>query len=321
MTGTALPRLVVLRALGLGDLLVTVPALRALAEAFPGHHRVLVAPAWLRPVVALLEDVVHEVVDADFRLGVGHVPARGEVAVNLHGAGPQSSRALLATGARRVLAFAHPGVPRIAGPAWHLEEHELERWCRLLEAFAIPVDRARWRLPAGGLPRRPSWRGATVLHPGAASAARRWPTSRWAAVARALQASGQPVVITGSVGERALAAEVAQRAGLGLSAVEAGRTSLTELAGGLSEARRVVAGDTGVAHLATALAVPSVLLFGPTPPSRWGPPRDQDGRHRVLWAGRCGDPHADRPDPGLLEISVDDVLDALAGRQAQPLTT
>src|SRR5207237_79615 len=39
---------------------------------------------------------------------------------------------------------------------------------------------------------------------------------------------------------------------------------------------RLVCGDTGVAHLATALGTPSVLLFGPVPPSRWGPLADPE---------------------------------------------
>jgi hypothetical protein len=49
------------------------------------------------------------------------------------------------------------------------------------------------------------------------------------------------------------------------------------------------------------------VLFGPTPPHRWGPP--EDGPHDVLWHGTgVGDPHADAPDPALLEITVDEVL-------------
>ena len=63
-------------------------------------------------------------------------------------------------------------------------------------------------------------------------------------------------------------------------------------------------------HLATALGTPSVVLFGPTDPARWGPP--EAGPHRVLWAGRTGDPHGDRPDPGLLTITVDEVARAVA---------
>jgi ADP-heptose:LPS heptosyltransferase len=72
----------------------------------------------------------------------------------------------------------------------------------------------------------------------------------------------------------------------------------------------VICGDTGVAHLATALNTPSVLLFGPTSPDTWGPPPSRP-IHHVLWAGRTGDPHGTTPDPGLLEIQPDDVLHAL----------
>ena len=92
----------------------------------------------------------------------------------------------------------------------------------------------------------------------------------------------------------------------------AGRTDLLGLAAVVAASARVACGDTGLAHLATALRTPSVVLFGPTPPSRWGPPADRPW-HRVLWAGRTGDPHAEAPDPGLLAIGVDDVLDALPG--------
>jgi ADP-heptose:LPS heptosyltransferase len=74
----------------------------------------------------------------------------------------------------------------------------------------------------------------------------------------------------------------------------------------------VAVGDTGVAHLATALGTPSVVLFGPTSPALWGPPPGRR-RHRALWAGRSGDPHGGTVDPGLLAISVRDVLEALGG--------
>ncbi|HEV2068898.1 MAG TPA: glycosyltransferase family 9 protein, partial [Acidimicrobiales bacterium] len=69
-------------------------------------------------------------------------------------------------------------------------------------------------------------------------------------------------------------------------------------------------GDTGVAHVATALAVPSVVIFGPTSPAEWGPPIS--GPHQALWAGQTGGALAEEPFPGLLEVSVADVLAALA---------
>jgi hypothetical protein len=59
------------------------------------------------------------------------------------------------------------------------------------------------------------------------------------------------------------------------------------------------------------------VLFGPTPPAEWGPPKGCD-RHRALWTGRRGDPNADTPDPGLLEIEAARVVAELAGLGPAP---
>jgi uncharacterized protein YjbJ (UPF0337 family) len=121
------------------------------------------------------------------------------------------------------------------------------------------------------------------------------------------------VVVTGSAAERGLAAAVADAAGLPAAAVLAGRTDLRALAALVAHAGRVLCGDTGVAHLATAFGTPSVVLFGPTPPAEWGPPPER-AQHVVLYRRGRGDPHADAPDPGLLAIEVRDVLGVTGGR-------
>lgn len=302
------PRVLVLRALGMGDLLTAVPALRGLAATLPDHRLVLAAPAWLAPLVRLV-DAVDEHVEVD---ELAPLPASldgVELAVNLHGSGPQSHRLLLDRAPRRLLAYAHPDVPESAdGPDWDGDEHEVARWCRLLASAGIPAIAGDLGLAAPGPPPEAIPAGATIVHPGAKSGARRWPAERFAAVAERLAADGHDVVVTGSPEERPLARSVAERAGLPDTAVAAGRTGLAGLAAGVAAARAVVAGDTGVGHLATALATPSVLLFGPTPPATWGPPTSRADRHRVLWRGATGDPLADAPFPGLLGITVDDVL-------------
>jgi ADP-heptose:LPS heptosyltransferase len=302
----AAPAVVVLRALGLGDLLTAVPALRALRAARPEHRLLLAAPEPLRPLAELAGvELVHAT-------ALAPLPRRlhgAALLVNLHGRGPQSHAVALAALPRRLLAFRHPEHPWSAGlPEWRAGEHEVARWCRLLDEAGIPADPDALALPA---PAATVAHGATVIHPGAASGARRWPAARFAAVARHERAAGRDVLVTGGEGERALACEVAQQAGLAADAVLAGRTSLGELAAVVAGAGRVVCGDTGVAHLATAFDVPSVVLFGPTAPDEWGPPPVRRERHRVLWAGATGDPHADRPHDGLLEIAVDDVVAAL----------
>jgi ADP-heptose:LPS heptosyltransferase len=310
------PVLLVLRPLGLGDLLTALPALRALAEAFADHHRVLATTPELAPL-AMLTGTVHEVLAAR-PLGPLAGPQTPDVAVNLHGRGPQSHRVLLALAPRRLIAFEHAVVPDSRGlPVWRPDEHEVRRWCRLLDECGVPADPARLDLPAPPEPAPAEARGATVIHPGAASPARCWPAARWIRVARAELAAGRRIVLTGGPGEEALAREIARRAEVPGQSVWAGRTDVVSLARLVAAAGRVVCADTGVAHLATALRTPSVVLFGPTPPALWGPPSDRPW-HRVLWAGATGSAHGPHADPGLLRISVEDVLEALASLPPAP---
>jgi ADP-heptose:LPS heptosyltransferase len=295
----------------LGDLLTAVPAVRALRDAYPGHRLVLAAPEALAPL-AHLSGAVDEVVDTAPLASLSEALAGAELAVNLHGRGPQSHRVLLGARPQRLIAFAHADVPETTGgPAGRASEHETMRWCRLLEESGVPADPGRLDLPApAGAPSHRGARGATLLHPGAASPARRWPPERFAAVARAERERGRTVLVSGSADERSLAEDVVRRAELPAEAVEAGTTDLLGLARLVAAAGRLVCGDTGIAHLATALGTPSVVLFGPTSPAQWGPPDDRP-YHRALWSGRSGDPHAGLPDPGLLELGVEDVLAAL----------
>jgi len=303
------PSTLALRALGLGDLLVAVPALRGLRSARPGSRLVLAAPAALAPLAALT-GAVDEVVPT----AGPHVPppvdARPALAVNLHGRGPQSHRVLLALRPAELWAYTHPAVPEVDGPEWTEGGHEAARWCRLLAAYGVAADPADLDL---AVPSRPSPApGAVVVHPGAAYGSRRWPADRYARVAAALRRAGHRVVVTGGGDERPLAVSVAARAGLDPDAVLAGRTDLAGLAGVVAGARLVVCGDTGVGHLATAYRTPSVLLFGPSPPERWGPPPDR-AEHVVLWrATGPGEPFADRPGPALLALRPADVLAAAA---------
>jgi ADP-heptose:LPS heptosyltransferase len=152
--------------------------------------------------------------------------------------------------------------------------------------------------------------GATVVHPGARYGSKRWPPDRFAAVARHLAARGHDVVITGSAAEQPLARRVAAAAGLPGAAVLAGRTDLPQLLALIADARLVVSGDTGVAHLATAYGRPSVVLFGPASPRIWGPPAKD--HHAALWHGtEEREVFTDEPDPALLAITVTEVIEAV----------
>ncbi|GIJ22612.1 glycosyltransferase family 9 protein [Micromonospora lutea] len=298
-----------LRALGVGDLATVVPALRALRAAHPDEQLVLAAPAWLGPLVELVGGV-DRLLPTDGLERLDRPVGRVEVAVNLHGQGPQSHRLLAAVRPGRLLAFANAEVPHADGPEWDDDEHEVSRWCRLLRGYGIPADPTDLEL------RRPgpevAVRGVTVLHPGSKEPAKRWPAGRYTALARELTGRGHRVVLTGSAAERAVTARIAYQAGLPAASVLAGRTNLAQLAALIAGARLVISGDTGVAHLATGYRTPSVVLFGPVPPTRWGPPPERR-RHRALWAGTRAWPEWNGvgDHPTMVALGVDEVLAAV----------
>ncbi|MGX1613537.1 glycosyltransferase family 9 protein [Micromonospora chalcea] len=307
--------ILVLRALGVGDLVTAVPALRGLRAGLPGRELVLAAPDWLAPL-ARLTGAVDRVLPTTGPDRIGWTGPPPEVAVNLHGRGPQSHRALAAVRPARTLAYRNPAAGHPDGPAWDDDEHEVRRWCRLLHAYGLPADPgdlALRRPAAVGVPA-----GMTLLHPGGKIAAKRWPAERFAGLARELTARGHRVAVTGSAGERALAERVARDGGLPPEAVLAGRTGLAELAALVAGARLVVSGDTGVAHLATGYGTASVVLFGPVPAAHWGPPADRP-RHRALGAIEATPVNRDLTGshgvgshPTLNAIGIDEVVAAVA---------
>jgi ADP-heptose:LPS heptosyltransferase len=308
VTSSERPVVLALRALGLGDFLTGLPALGLIKQALPGHEVVLAAPAVFAPLVPLIP-AVDRLLPAAELAPIRPAPPRLDVAIDLHGNGPASRRLLSALEPRQLYGFADPA-GGLTGPRWLAGEHEVSRWCRLVtEVLPAPAG-----APPGGcqvvgclrLPPVAMPDSLTVLHPGAAAPARRWPAERFAVVAAALRSQGHRVVITGGPAEASLVRTVADDAGVpALLGLE-----LPELISLVGRARLVVCGDTGVAHVASNFGTPSVLLFGPVSPASWGPP--PDGPHRVLWHGDgTGNPHGEQVDPALLAITVEEVLDAV----------
>lgn len=306
------PLLIVLRPLGLGDFLTGIPAYRAIARKFPDHRRVLAVPAALHALIPATRA---------FDLGVDVEPltklplvlSHADISIDLHGKGPASHRILLDAQPRRLIAFANSEIPESRrGAVWRADEHEVQRWCRMLETAGVPADPRDLYFDPQIAPAHREGRVA-IVHPGAASEARRWPIERWMTVVRALQHRGHRVVLTGSAAEAKLTATIARQTDGRTTVDLGGRTNLAMLVDIVSKASLVLSTDTGIAHLAVACRTPTITIFGPTSPKHWGPPTND--RHGVLWAGETGDPHGETIDPGLLSISVSDVLGAVE-RQA-----
>ena len=206
-------------------------------------------------------------------------PREPEIAVDLHGNGPPSRDLLQALRPGRLIVFARPGdavPPGAEVSVWDDDEHEVARWCRLLREHLAGVGEppAVWSLAAGTAARAPRCHRRA---PGRRRRIAALAVERWAAVAAALSADGHRLVVTGTPGEQGIVDAVARPAGAQTETC----LDVDELFGLIAAARMVLSGDTGVAHVASAFGSPSVVLFGPVSPARWGPPAR--ARHQALW--------------------------------------
>ncbi|HYE91801.1 MAG TPA: lipopolysaccharide heptosyltransferase II [Terriglobales bacterium] len=272
----------------LGDTVMAVPALRALREGWP-DARVLVAGPWA-PLLAgqgVADTLVSYPRGWRGRLATADTVRdfRGELAVLL----PNSLEAALAArywGARRRVGFATGGrsallTDRVRMPS--PRAHQVDEYLMLVRHLGLAAASTVPALtppPADSEPRlrvRALLRDAlgesappiVGLHLGAEyGPAKLWPAARVIEACRALVAAGRAPVLLGAARDAALAATIAGATGV---ASLVGKDEPALLPALLSELDALVAGDTGVAHLAAALGTPVVTLFGPTDPALTAP--------------------------------------------------
>ena len=302
-----LRRVVVLRALFLGDMLCAVPAFRALRRAAPQAQIVLAGLPWAHEFAKRFAAYIDEFVEFPGFPGLPEQPpidrrirafvsqmrrVKVDLAIQMHGNGSISNRACLLMEPQRVAGFYIAG-QECPDPETYLvfndREHEVRRHLRLMELLGaspcgeeleFPVtDEDEARLAKTTELDHLFQSDYVCIHAGAKMATRRWPADRFAAVADALAERGHFVVLTGSEPERPLVQQVCdqlRRGHLNLC----GRTDLGMLAALLQRARLVVTNDTGVSHLAAALRTPSVILFLGSDRARWSP--SDRRQHRVV---------------------------------------
>lgn len=303
------PRCVlVVRSDSAGDVLVTGPAIRAVAagadrvvmlcgprgrpaaELLPGVDELVEVPLpWIDPVPDPIDRTWIDGL-ADRLAGVAADEA--VVFTSFHQSALPMALVLRMAGVQRIAAFSddYPGSLLDVRHRVPIGIPEPERALSLAAAagFALPVtDEPVLRLRPEAFPAAPvhaelSEPGYVVVHPGSSVDARACPPAVCESIVEALAAAGHRVVVTGGRGEGALSARVAGRHGVDLG----GQTSLTGLAAVIARADCLVVGNTGPAHLAAAVGTPVVSLFAPTVPfGQWGP-------YRVP-AVRLGDAAAD----------------------------
>ncbi len=348
-------KLLIVRLSAMGDIIHTLPAVAALREAFP--HAILgwlVEERWTELLCALrypragrrspqrpLVDRIHTVNTPVWRrsllspitwqqIGSGLSELRGvgyEAAVDFQGA-VRSALVARWSGAPTVYGSTQPR--ENAASMWYTRQvlvsgaHVVQQALSLAQAV---VQRPLADVPAE-FPVDPDAEGKievavaefpafAILNPGAGWGAKQWPADRYGLVARELAKSGVHSLVNFGPGEEDLAAAV-EAASEG--AARKISCSVSELIALTRRARLFIGGDTGPMHLAAALKIPVVAIFGPTNPARNGP---YGARSVVLRNATSVTNHArlHEPEQGLLEITPQEVVAAarqLLGLEKEP---
>ncbi|MEP6851573.1 MAG: glycosyltransferase family 9 protein [bacterium] len=295
---------------GLGDLLASVPALRAVRATRPDLHVTMIGFPEVAEAVRRQGAYVDDYLTFPGHADIPERPApsaaawadflaeargrRFDLAVQMYGALPAANAVTAELGAGVAGGFVTPGT----WPArldthlpYPFRAHEIDRHLRLVTflgatpgsrdlefplgpADATELEAALVDRGAGDVLGRPF----AVVHPGATAHSRRWPVERFAAVADGLTERGLAVVFTGVNSERKRVAEVA--AAMRAAAVDvSGATGLGGVAALVDRAAVVVSGDTGIVQVAVARRTPTVTAYLAGDARRW---RGADRvRHRV----------------------------------------
>ena len=194
-------------------------------------------------------------------------------------------------------------------------EHVIEQNAGLAsQALNCRIEPARPLLPAN--PAAERWADAEItrlgiasfvmMNPGAGWGAKQWPSQRYGEVAKALAVHGLKTLVNAVPGEETLAQELMDAAGGQAFMI---RCKIGELTALTRRARLFVGGDTGPLHLAAALGVPTVGLFGPTDPARTGPFGEKCIAIRHPESQTTFSHHREI-EQGLLKITVEETISA-----------
>lgn len=300
----------IFRALQVGDMLCSVPALRALRAARPHAKVTLIGLPWAQQFADRFSRYIDEFVafpghpdlheqQAQRDLLAGFYEAmqarRFSLALQMHGSGEISNGIVKNMGARWCAGYAIPGCVNY-NPFFHTlpyPDHGPEP-LRLLDFMTalgarpmgthleFPLSQGDWdELQASGLAAGLKPGNYVCIHPGARFLDKCWPPRRFAQIADQLALEfGLPIVLTGSAKEVELTNEVARHmATPALNA--AGPISIGAMAALMSQARLLICNDTGVSHIAAGLRLNSVVIFSKADLIRWAPLDQQ--LHRCVW--------------------------------------
>ena len=298
----------------LGDMLFLTPALHTLREALPAAQLTLLGGPW--GVDAMRNNPDLDAIETCVFPGFERRPKESTLAPyhllaatarKLRGANHDTAVILRFDHWWGAWLAAAAGIPRRIGYAWpetqpfltqaltyRADRHEVEQNGTLLGTLAPDIEASlgplRYSIAATDRTWVSAWltekgcdsrQRLVAIHPGAGAAVKQWPIEHWAEVANRLaERPDIRIVLTGGPGERELGGAVAAKLTRpALSA--AGATTLGQLAALYARCALALGSDSGPLHLATAVGTPTVRLYGPISPVKFGPWGDP-ARHVAL---------------------------------------
>lgn len=307
----------------IGDCVMALPAIQSLAAEFPFAHIHAFAGRHSAPVFRASEHITRVYLSPD-QLSASRAPG---MAWNLRTAG--HDWIVVLDRSRWLYAAARSAAPtRLVRliPSKSEMRHEIDVYLDALRAAGVRTPFNRPVLTPGAQSRDEAAQALVrveqdffVLHPGGAENPgasmfdKRWPVDHYIRLARILGEQGMRPVLSGGSSDMETCSWIAD-AILDLNPVVlASKLDLMATAAVIEKAQLYVGADTGVSHLAAAVGTPSIVVFGPTNPLRYGPRGDNV---RIL------SPESSRsiPDvdlrsvvaagslPSTAEVSVDDVV-------------
>lgn len=276
-------RILVIRFSSIGDILLTTPVLRLLRQAYPAARLEFLTKAVYQDVLRAnpCVDALHLLEPQRFQALLQSLRQHPyDLLLDLHAT--MRSR-LLSYGVKAHTKLVYNKRVLRRALLVRLKWNTLQPVTPVTELYAAPLRRLGLTAPLSGLEmhlapgsreaihtylrdRLPAWSSHPLLAlaPGAAWPTKRWPVTRFAEVAQAMaQAHGAAVVILGSAADVPLGQELRQHL-KGPVVDSTGQLSLMHSAALLQQCALLLSNDSGLMHMATALHVPVVALFGPT---------------------------------------------------------
>ena len=321
-------KIVIFRALQLGDMLCAIPGIRALRYAYPEAQITLIGLPWAKSFTERFSHLFDGFISFAGYPGLPEQPFEPEaftqmlttiqhekfdLAIQMQGNGSIINPMMELFGAKHTAGFSmegHYAPDNGLFMPYPDHGHEIDRHIALMESLGIPSAGTNLEFPLtpedeeklsflnlGVTPHR-----YVCVHPGSRGSWRQWPVEHFAALADYCADQGYQVVITGTKEEAGIIDDVMSH--MCHKAINtAGLTTVGAVALLIKNSALLISNCTGVSHISAAFKTPSIVLSMDGEPERWGP-IDKQTHRTINWL--------ETPDFGLVYAQTIDVLAKIA---------